>query len=83
MIAGGESSYARLSNSRPIVMTHGKGTRFWDVDGNEYLDWCLGYGPMIFGHCPERINRAVIEQIPNAAPCTRSRMNSTTRSAVR
>ena len=63
VIAGGESSYARLSNSRPIVMTHGKGTRFWDADGNEYLDWCLGYGPMIFGHCPERINRAVIEQI--------------------
>lgn len=63
VIAGGESSYARLSNTRPIVMSHGKGTRFWDVDGNEYLDWCLGYGPMIFGHCPERINKAVVEQI--------------------
>ena len=63
VVAGGESSYARLSNTRPIVMSHGKGTRFWDVDGNEYLDWCLGYGPMIFGHCPERINKAVVEQI--------------------
>ena len=63
VIAGGESSYARLSSTRPIVMSHGKGTRFWDVDGNEYLDWCLGYGPMIFGHCPERINAAVVKQI--------------------
>lgn len=63
VIAGGESSYARLSNTRPIVMSHGKGARFWDVDGNEYLDWCTGYGPMIFGHCPDRINRAVVEQI--------------------
>jgi glutamate-1-semialdehyde 2,1-aminomutase len=63
VVAGGESSYARLSNTRPIVMSHGKGARFWDVDGNEYLDWCMGYGPMIFGHCPERINLAVIEQI--------------------
>jgi glutamate-1-semialdehyde 2,1-aminomutase len=63
VVAGGESSYARLSNTRPIVMSHGKGARFWDVDGNEYLDWCIGYGPMVFGHCPERINKAVIEQI--------------------
>ena len=63
VVAGGESSYARLSSTRPIVMSHGKGTRFWDVDGNEYLDWCLGYGPMIFGHCPERINAAVVKQI--------------------
>lgn len=63
VVAGGESSYARLSNTRPIVMSHGKGARFWDVDGNEYLDWCLGYGPMIFGHCPDRVNRAVIDQI--------------------
>lgn len=63
VIAGGESSYARLSNTRPIVMTHGKGARFWDVDGNEYLDWCIGYGPMIFGHCPHRVNEAVVEQV--------------------
>src|SRR5665811_2641115 len=44
-------------------MTHGEGAAFFDADGNRYIDWCLGYGPMIFGHCPERINRAVIEQI--------------------
>ena len=63
VVAGGESSYARLSNTRPIVMSHGKGSRFWDVDGNEYIDWCIGYGPMIFGHCPQRINEAVVDQI--------------------
>lgn len=63
VVAGGESSSVRLSNTRPIVMSHGKGARFWDVDGNEYLDWNIGYGPMIFGHCPDRINEAVVKQI--------------------
>ena len=54
VISGGESSYARLIGTRPIVMSHGEGAHFYDVDGNRYIDWCIGYGPMIFGHCPER-----------------------------
>jgi glutamate-1-semialdehyde 2,1-aminomutase len=63
VVAGGESSYARLSNSRPIVMAHGEGARFSDVDGNEYIDWCLGYGPMIFGHRPKPIVDAISKQL--------------------
>ena len=35
----------------------------WDVDGNEYIDYCLGYGPLFFGHHPEDIINAVVEQI--------------------
>ena len=63
VVAGGESSYARLSNTRPIVMTHGEGARFYDADGNAYVDWCLGYGPMIFGHRPRPIVDAIAKQI--------------------
>jgi glutamate-1-semialdehyde 2,1-aminomutase len=63
VVSGGESSYARLIGTRPIVMERGEGARFYDVDGNAYIDWCLGYGPMIFGHRPKAIVDAVTEQI--------------------
>ncbi|MEE4274996.1 MAG: aspartate aminotransferase family protein [Thermoleophilia bacterium] len=63
VIAGGESSYARLIGTRPIVMEKGEGAHFWDVDGNRYTDWCIGYGPMIFGHRPKFIVDAIVEQI--------------------
>jgi glutamate-1-semialdehyde 2,1-aminomutase len=63
VIAGGESSYARLSSTRPIVMASGDGPRFTDVDGNTYIDWCLGYGPMIFGHRPRPVVDAVARQV--------------------
>ena len=63
VIAGGESSYARLIGTRPIVMSHGEGAHFYDVDGNRYIDWCIGYGPMIFGHRPKFIVDAIAEQI--------------------
>jgi glutamate-1-semialdehyde 2,1-aminomutase len=51
-IAGGESSYARLRAGIELCIDHTAGTRIWDVDGNEYIDYCLGYGPLIFGHSP-------------------------------
>lgn len=63
VISGGESSYARLTGARPIVMERGEGAYFYDVDGNAYVDWCLGYGPMIFGHRPKPILDSIIAQI--------------------
>jgi len=62
-IAGGESSYARLRAGIELCIDHTAGTRIWDVDGNEYIDYCLGYGPLIFGHSPNDIVQAVVEQI--------------------
>ena len=64
-IAGGESSYARLRAGIELCIDHTAGVRMWDVDGNEYIDYCLGYGPLIFGHHPEDIVQAVVEQISN------------------
>ena len=63
VVSGGESSYARLTGTRPIVMDRGAGARIYDVDGNAYIDWCIGYGPMIFGHRPQAIVDAITEQI--------------------
>jgi len=62
-IAGGESSYARLRAGIELCIDHTAGTRIWDVDGNEYIDYCLGYGPLIFGHSPKDIIQAVVDQI--------------------
>ena len=63
VVSGGESSYARLTGTRPIVMERGEGAYFFDVDGNRYVDWCIGYGPMIFGHRPKPILDAINAQI--------------------
>jgi glutamate-1-semialdehyde 2,1-aminomutase len=62
-IAGGESSYARLRAGIELCIERTDGARMWDVDGNEYIDYCLGYGPMIFGHHPSEIIDAVVEII--------------------
>jgi glutamate-1-semialdehyde 2,1-aminomutase len=63
VISGGESSYARLIGTRPIVMDRGEAGHFFDVDGNEYIDWCIGYGPMILGHRPKAVVEAIVKQI--------------------
>jgi glutamate-1-semialdehyde 2,1-aminomutase len=62
-IAGGESSYARLRSGIELCIDHTDGARIWDVDGNEYIDYCLGYGPLLFGHSPKDIVQAVVDQI--------------------
>lgn len=47
----------------PIAITHAKGSRLYDVDGNEYIDYVLGFGPMLCGHCNPTVDAAVKEQI--------------------
>ena len=66
IIPVGASSSARaypIFDPYPICFDRGKGARFWDVDGNEYLDFVLAYGPLIHGHCPERVLDAVKKQM--------------------
>ncbi|HKP76876.1 MAG TPA: aminotransferase class III-fold pyridoxal phosphate-dependent enzyme, partial [Longimicrobiaceae bacterium] len=47
----------------PIVGEHSQGARLWDVDGNEYVDFTIGFGVHFFGHRPPFIVRAVEEQL--------------------
>ncbi len=47
----------------PIVSVRSSGARFWDVDGNEYIDIAMGCGMIFFGHKPDFIVRAVEQQI--------------------
>ena len=66
IIAGGISSQIRRAERPvPLFFIRGKGSRMWDVDGNEYVDYVQGMGPNIFGHAPDFIVDAVREDIDN------------------
>lgn len=47
----------------PIYLEKGKGARVWDVDGNEYIDYILGLGPITLGYCYEPVDAAAHAQI--------------------
>ena len=47
----------------PVYADRAKGCRIWDVDGNEYVDWMSGVGPIILGYADEVVDAAVKEQI--------------------
>ncbi|MEQ9558685.1 MAG: aminotransferase class III-fold pyridoxal phosphate-dependent enzyme [Rhodospirillales bacterium] len=46
-----------------FVIREGKGAHIWDEDGNEYIDFLIGSGPMILGHCHPEVVEAVQEQV--------------------
>lgn len=47
----------------PVYASRAKGARFWDVDGNEYIDWASGIGSIILGYCDPVVDEAVREQL--------------------
>lgn len=47
----------------PIVCERSEGARFWDIDGNEYIDISMGYGAIYFGHKPRFIVEALEKQL--------------------
>jgi glutamate-1-semialdehyde 2,1-aminomutase len=47
----------------PVFASRAKGARFWDVDGNEYIDWVSGIGAIILGYCDPVVDGAVREQL--------------------
>src|SRR5258706_9856066 len=51
------------ASPQPIFVDHGKGSRVWDVDGNEYVDFHNGFGVMVVGHAHPKITEAVTKQI--------------------
>ena len=51
------------SEQYPIYIERGLGSKLYDVDGNEYIDYLGAYGPMILGYCPPAVGQAVIKQI--------------------
>jgi len=47
----------------PIYVERGKGSKLWDVDGNEYLDYCMGIGPISLGYGYDKVDNAIKEQL--------------------
>lgn len=54
-----------LRDVEPCFLVKGKGCRVWDVDGNEYIDFRNGLGPVSLGYCFEAVDNAVKAQIDN------------------
>ena len=60
VLAGGVSSeFRKYNHPHAIFYTHGNGSRIYDVDGNEYLDFTLSQGPLILGHSNPVVLKAV------------------------
>ncbi len=67
VIVGGGQLHKRphkyMLRGGPAFAQRAKGARFWDVDGNEYLDYLLSYGPIVLGHADPEVNEAVLRQM--------------------
>jgi len=62
-LPGGTNSNFRAWGEDTIYVDRGKGGRVWDLDGNEYIDLRMGYGPVILGHADERVDDYVNERM--------------------
>jgi len=62
-IPGGITHDIRHLSPFPTYIERAGGTRKWDVDGNEYIDYWMGHGALFLGHCHPAVVRAVQEQI--------------------
>lgn len=55
---GVASSYRYWGDDKTIYVERGKGGRLWDIDGNQYIDYRLGFGPIILGYADARVDEA-------------------------
>lgn len=58
-----------IEGEYPIFLESGKGCRLTDVDGNEFIDFLCGYGPIILGYREEEVDEAVFKQIREKGFC--------------
>ncbi len=58
-VAGGVASSWQASPPHAIYVDRGQGSRIWDLDGNEYVDYHLGYGAMVVGHAHPKVVEAI------------------------
>jgi glutamate-1-semialdehyde 2,1-aminomutase len=63
-LAGGVSTAMRAAQRPvPLVIDHASGSHVFDIDGNDYVDYVLGFGPMLLGHSPAPVIEAVAAQL--------------------
>ncbi|WP_280535994.1 glutamate-1-semialdehyde 2,1-aminomutase [Halopenitus sp. POP-27] len=60
VLPGGVNSSVRATLPHPVFVDHGDGGHVIDADGNRYVDWVMGYGPLLYGHdVPEPVTAAI------------------------
>jgi glutamate-1-semialdehyde 2,1-aminomutase len=64
-LAGGVTSSWQITAPQPVWLSRGRGSKVWDVDGNEYVDLHGGYGAALAGHAHPAIAQAISEQAAN------------------
>jgi len=62
-IYGSKSPGFVVPGAFPYFFTHGKGSRLWDADGNEFIDFMCGYGSQLLGYGNPEIDQPAIEQL--------------------
>jgi glutamate-1-semialdehyde 2,1-aminomutase len=63
IMPGGTNSNFRAWGDSTVYVDRGKGGHVWDIDGNEYIDLRMGYGPVILGHADPRVDDYVNERM--------------------
>jgi len=66
LMPGGVNSPVRAFKSvkgTPLFIKKGQGSRLWDEDGNEFIDYCCSWGPLILGHAPPVVVHAIQETV--------------------
>jgi glutamate-1-semialdehyde 2,1-aminomutase len=64
-LAGGVTSSWQITAPQPVWLSRGRGSKVWDVDGNEYVDLHGGYGAALAGHAHPAIAKAISDQAAN------------------
>ena len=60
-LAKGPGQYSR--GVAPVYLERGKGSHVWDVDGNEFIDYNMGIGPISLGYCYDKVDNAIKAQL--------------------
>lgn len=65
LVDGAASSFHIPSyREYPICISRGEGAYVYDIDGNKYIDFIMGFGPIILGYSSDAVNEAIINQLP-------------------
>lgn len=67
-IPGGCQTFSKAPSQHvngvaPKMLSHGKGCYVWDLDGNRYVDYMMGLGPVILGHADPVVTKAICDSI--------------------
>lgn len=66
----GVESHYRAIDPNPIFIDHAKGSRMWDADGNEYVDFALCFGALLVGHAHPKVLKTVNDQMKEGSMYT-------------